>query len=160
MHKLLLLSILPVACWQCKSTSEPAPIAPVVTKTKTEMLTGKNCKLTAATINPAYYYFSQQRLITNIYSGLPSCQLADLQRYDLPNVFTITTNCPNGGFTYTGPYQWLLSTNETVLTRVYSPYYADETYTIETLTEDNLILVQKPIKMGLPYTVRFTYTKQ
>jgi len=123
-------------------------------------LTSKNWKLTAATINPAYDYFGQNRLITNIYAGLTGCQLSELQHYDLPNVLTISNSCPNPGFTYLGPYKWTLSSNETVLTQVYAPYYADETYTIETLTEDTLILTQQPIKMGTAYTIRFTYTKQ
>jgi hypothetical protein len=160
MQKLVLLGVLAGVCWQCKSTRDPDPTPPVITKTKTELLTGKNWKLTAATINPAYDYFGQQRLITNIYSGLSACQLSEQLRYDLPNVLTLTYDCPNPGFTYTGPYEWLLSNSETVLTRIYAPYYADETYTIEALTETTLVLVQQPIKMGTAYTIRFTYTKQ
>jgi hypothetical protein len=162
---MLLLLALPLLCGQCKSTNDPDPVPPtpptppVVTKTKTELLIGKNWKLTAATINPAYDFFGQQRLINNIYGNMPFCKTANLYRYEQPDIFTISTTCPTGG-PYTGPFKWTLSNNETTLTWVFSPYSVDEVYTIETLTEDDLVLVQNLVKMGTSYTTRFTYTKR
>jgi len=157
------LLILITACfvWQCKSPSVPPAPTPAPGQTKTEMLTAKEWKLTAATVNPAYDYFGQQRRITDIYAWLAPCAKDDLYRYTLPNLLTISDGpqvC--GGFASAGSFKWVFNTDETELTQFFSPISPDKTYTIETLSSDKLVLVERKTISGDVYTFKFEYSKQ
>ena len=159
MKKVILLLIVAGSCWQCKSTaSDPTP-AP--TQPNSDLLVGKDWKLTRAVIDPAYDYFGQQRLINNIYAGLPICTLDDLYRYEKPNTFTIsegTNACP--GNSLAGSYTWKLSNDETTLTQVFGASFSDNVYTIESVDANKLALKQIKVYYGNQYTLRFEYTKQ
>ena len=139
MKKHLLLFIVAVSTWQCHSESTPAPL-PAPSQTKTEMLTGKDWKLTAATVNPAYDYFGQQRRINDIYASLAPCVKDDIFRYETPNVFIISDGqMPCGGIVTAGTFKWAFNNDETSLTQLFNSNAPDKTYTIEALSSDKLV---------------------
>ena len=162
MKNTILFLLLAISCWQCKSAdNDPTPAPTPPAQPNSELLVGKNWKLTRAVIDPAYDYFGQQRLITNIYSGLPICSLDDLYRYDKPNTFTISDGANVcSGNSSTGSYTWKLSSDETIITQVFGAPYSDNIYTIESVDANKLALKQVKIYYGTQYTLRFEYTKQ
>lgn len=161
MKKIFFLLIIASSCWQCKSGSNSTPVPLPVVQSKTELLTSRNWKLTAATVNPAFDYFGDKRQITNIYAGLAPCTLDDLYRYEKPNLFTITDGiiiCP--GNSQAGIFKWILSPNDSALTQVFGGSFADTHYIIESVSIDKLILTQTKTYSSTNYKFRFEYTKQ
>ena len=160
--KTIVILLLAATTMQCQSSTESDPQPTTIKKTATELLTGKNWKLRAATVDPAYDYYGMQRTITNIYAYMPQCSRDNLERYEVPNRFIVDEGadvCGAGSYQFRGPFQWEFGNNEMVLIQRLAPY-SDQTYTIEKLTEDQLVLVQKKISVDQEYTYRFEYLRQ
>jgi hypothetical protein len=161
MKKNLLLLLLATSCWQCKSGDDATPAPVPVAQSKTALLKGKNWKLTAATVNPAFDYFGGGSQTTNIYAGLAPCVVDDVYRYDTPDVFTITdgaTSCP--GNTQAGTFKWKLGADESTLTQVFGGSYADNVFTLESVSTDKLVLTKARTYSSTDYKFRYEYTKQ
>jgi len=93
---------------------EPTPAPAPVPETNTQKLTGKNFKLTALTVNPAFFG------ITDIYAQMSDCDKDDIYRFEVGGVYKEDeggTKCnSNDPQTVTGTWTW--NTNETVLTTI------------------------------------------
>lgn len=104
----------------CKKDEEAAATTtPTPTPTKTELLTGKNWKITAATIDPAIDWNDNGTLVTDIYAQLAPCEQDDLTKFNTN--FTVTEDegaikCDSLAPQTTNTAIWAWSTNETVLT--------------------------------------------
>lgn len=157
MRNVLFSLLLAVGCWQCKSKEEPTP-APAP-QSRTELLTGKEWRLTAATVNPIYDHFG--RYITDWYSVTGPCLVDDLYRFDLPDVLTITEGsrvCQN--VPIDNPHKWAFNSDETTLTRFDRQFDRSQTFIIESLSADKLIMTRAMMVAGDTYTLRFVYIKQ
>lgn len=132
------------------TTTTPTPAA-----TNTEKLTGKNFKMTAATIDPAIVG------VTDWYAQMEDCQKDNLYRFDTPNVYKEdegATKCAtNDPQTLTGTWTW--NTDETILT---TKIGTDEAVSYTVITNDGTTLKIKYTQdiQGTKYTVTGTYVKQ
>jgi len=138
-----------------KDTKDPDPTPVVSTQTNTERLTGKNFKMTAATIDPSILG------VTDYYSQLPDCQKDDLIRFDTPNIFKSdegATKCnTNDVQTKTGTWVW--STDETIITVTRS---GEDPQSWTVLINDGTTLKVKYTEKinATNYTLTATFVKQ
>ena len=104
----------------CKKDEEAAATTtPTPTPTKTELLTGKNWKFTAATVDPAIDLNFDGTLDTDYYALLAPCNQDNLTKFNTN--FTVTFDegaikCDSLAPQTTNTAIWAWSTNETVLT--------------------------------------------
>lgn len=140
-------------CKKKDKDPEPEP-TPAPAPTNTEKLTGKNFKLTAATVEPALGGY------TDLYQQMDDCEKDNLLRFDTPNVYKEdegATKCAtNDPQTTTGTWVW--NTDETILTTT----SGSENTSFSVLTNDGSTLkVKYTEKVGSTnYAVTFTYAKQ
>jgi hypothetical protein len=105
----------------CKKDEEATATTPTTTPapTKTELLTGKNWKVTAATVDPAIDWNGNGTLVTDVYSQLEPCDQDDLTKFNTN--FTVTEDegaikCDPAAPQTTNNATWAWNTNETILT--------------------------------------------
>ncbi len=154
---LLALSLTFTSCKKDKK-EDPAPVA----KTKTELITGKNWKVTAATIDPAIDLFGTGTPTTNLYAQLEDCNKDDLIRFDTPNAYKEDeggTKCDaTDPQTITGT--WVFSADETKVT-TNTASGGSTTFNITELTETTLKgTVVENFGGPVNYTLTITHTKQ
>ena len=151
----LALSIAFTSCKKDKK-EDPAPVA----KTKTELISGKNWKLTGGIINPAAD-FGTGTPTTDAYSQVNNCRKDDLLRFDTPNVYKQdegATKCSASDLqTETGT--WAFSMNETKITTSIASG-SPKTYNLVELTETTLKTSEVINIASVSHTVTSIYTKQ
>jgi len=124
------------------------------TETNTQRLTGKNFKMTAATVDPAILG------VTDYYAQQPDCQKDNLIRFDTPNVFKDdegATKC-NTNDAQTTAGTWVWNTDETILTITTGG--ENQSWTV--LTNDGTTLKVKHTEQinNTNYNLTATYVKQ
>ncbi|HEY6436689.1 MAG TPA: hypothetical protein VIY47_08865 [Ignavibacteriaceae bacterium] len=86
-------------------------------KTKTELLTTGTWKYTASTINPAYDYYSDGILATNIFTIMKSCEKDDFETYKTNGMWEYNegpTKC-DPSYPQVFSESWSFTANETKL---------------------------------------------
>ncbi len=152
---LLLVLTAPLAgCKKDKDDPQPA-------KSRTELLTNKNWRLTAATIDPAIDLFGTGTATTNLFAQYPDCTKDDLSRFENGGVFKDdegATKCsPTAPQTATGT--WTFSADESKVTTTVSG--STTTLNISELSENALKgTVVEDFGTPINYTISFTFAKQ
>jgi Domain of unknown function (DUF5004) len=146
----------------CKKDKEEETVTPAPTPapTKTELLTGKNWKLVAATINPAIE-LSPGVFVTDWYAQIQPCEQDDIQLYNTNGTYSIDAKVkclPTDPATTTGT--WIFNSAQTIITT--DAGTADATdFTILQLDATTLKgVVALDIGTGVIYTITATYAKQ
>lgn len=141
-------------CKKDEKDPEPEPTPTPVVETNTQKLTGKNFKMTAATIEPAIFG------VTDFYAQMQDCEKDNLLRFDTPNIYKedegaakCATNDPQ---TTTGTWVW--NTDETILTTT----TGSESTSFNIITNDGTTLKVKTTEniQGTNYVITLTYVKQ
>jgi hypothetical protein len=116
-----LFGALTLAVTGCKKEEEAATTSPTTTPapTKTELLTGKNWKVTAATSDPAIDWNGSGTMVTDVYSQIDPCVQDNLTKFNTN--FTVTEDegalkCDPADPQTTNTTTWAWNTNETILT--------------------------------------------
>lgn len=137
-------------CKKEKTEPEPEPIQ----ATNTERLTGRNFKMTAATIDPPVLG------VTDYYAQMPDCEKDNLIRFDTPDIFKEDegpTKCnTNDPQTKTGTWTW--NPDETILTISIE----GATQSWDVLTNNGTTLKVKYTEQinGINYSLTTTLVKQ
>ena len=142
----------------CKK-EDKAPEVVTPAPTKTELLTGKNWRMTALTVNPGIDVSGT--IITDWYSQLQSCEQDDLVKFNTNGSYTDdegVTKC-NSSDPQTSTGTWVFNTNQTIITQD-----GTDSYTITELTSTTLkmsIVINEDNGSGpLNYTYAATFTAQ
>ncbi|PBQ30404.1 hypothetical protein CNR22_01035 [Sphingobacteriaceae bacterium] len=141
-------------CKKDEKDPEPEPTPTPVVQTNTEKLTGKNYKMTAATVEPAIFG------ITDFYGQMTDCEKDDLVRFDTPNIYKDDegpTKC-NTNDPQTTSGTWVWNTDETILTIT----SGSENTSYNVLQNDGTTLKVKYTENinGTNYALTATYVKQ
>ena len=151
----VLVAALAALTVSCKKDSEtPA-------KTKTDLLTGKDWIITAATVSPGFPNPNGGAPITDFYAQLDACDKDDFVRFDKPNTFKSdegANRCTGAPQTQTGT--WSFNSNETILSSVVGT--DANNYNVLELAESNmkLGLTEDLFGNGVNYTLTFTFAKK
>ncbi len=152
----LALSLTFTACKKDKEDPKPAP-------TKTELLTNKNWRLTATTVDPAYP--ANGTLYTNLFTLFMDCYKDNLTRFESPNLFKYdegATKC-SASATQTLTGTWTFNLDQTKVTTTYTANGAtsNTTYDILELTDGTLkVSYLDNLNTASNFTVTETYSKQ
>jgi len=142
---LLLLVALVFTFNSCKKDKDEV----VTPKTKTQLLCGKNWKITAATVDPAIDWNGSGAVSANLYNQLQTCEKDGINVYNSNGTYTSdegASKCDvSDPQTVTGT--WVFNTNETIITLI-------------TLNETTLVLSYSEVINSVNYTVTATFTKQ
>ena len=163
-----LFGALTLAVTGCKKEEEAATTSPTTTPapTKTELLTGKNWKVTAVTSDPAIDWNGSGTMVTDVYSQLDACDQDDLIKFNTN--FTVTEDegalkCDPADPQTTNTTTWAWNTNETILTMDddgSGPGTA-ESYTLLDLNANTLRMKYNLLGVdSVNYTISITWTKQ
>jgi hypothetical protein len=124
------------------------------TKTKTELLTTGTWKYTASIINPAYDYYGDGTLATNIFDIMKACEKDDFETYKTNGMWEYNegpTKCdPSYSQIFSEP--WSFAANETKL------FVGTVEHTILELTATTLKLRYTFEDAGVTYTEEDTYS--
>ena len=129
----------------------------VTYQSPTMRLTGKNFKMTAFTVSPAFPVIG-----TDIYSQIPSCIQDNLTKFNTN--FTIiddegATKCDSSDPQTTTGGTWAWNTTETILTITY-PDSDPESWNIVTNDGTTLKGTSSEVDNGVNYTYTITWVKQ
>jgi hypothetical protein len=149
-----LLSFLSVTVVSCKKDS-PAP-AP----TKTQLLTGKNWKVTALTVDPPRPYVAFGPAVTDWYSQMKGCEQDNLFKFNSDGTMIKdegATKCNvNDPQTISGT--WVFNTDQTIVTTTINS--VSISYTIVELTTTTLKATYVDSSFGTNYTFTITLMVQ
>lgn len=148
MKKLLLAAIVLFSLASCKKDNP----------TKTELLTNKDWKLTAATVDPGLNVGGT--VITDYYAQMSACEKDNLLRFSAPNLVVVdegATMC-NTGDPQTQSGTWSFNSTETILTIAFGSTVAN--CTVVKLEENTLAYSISELYNGINYTLTRTFTKQ
>ena len=142
----------------CKKEEETKPTS---APTKTDLLTGKDWIVTAATIDPGLPNPNGGGAITDYFNSslVPACSKDDFERYEKPNVYKTdegAVRCSGGAQNETGT--WTFNSTETVITTQVGT--TAEIYNILNLTDIQLKVSQVQVIGGVNDTVTATYAKK
>jgi len=129
-------------------------------KTKTQLLCGKNWKLTAEICDPAIDWNGSGAVSTNVYNQMQSCEKDDIVIFNTNGTYTNdegVSKC-NTADPQTVTGSWVFNTNETILSRTRNGETIS--FDINTLNETSLILIYIEVINSINYTLTATYTKQ
>lgn len=136
---------------------DPAPTTPAPEPTKTELLTGKNWKLTAMTSDPAINWGTGGAMVTDLYAQMSACDKDDISVFNVNNTYTDdegATKCdPADPQTTSGT--WVFNTTQTIIT-----LDGTDSYNIEALSSSSLKINQVYNDGTTNYTFTMTFTKQ
>lgn len=153
---LMVLGMAISGCSDKKDDPAPTP-TPAPEPTKTELLTGKNWKMTAFTSNPAINWDGSGTMVTDVYAQMSSCDKDDISVFNVNNTYTDdegATKCdPADPQTTSGT--WVFNPTQTILT-----LDGTDSYNIEALSSSSLKLNQVYNDGTTNYTFTFTFTKQ
>lgn len=156
MKKLFLLCIVAslLVVSACKKDSEP---------TKKELLTGKNWKLTAYTVDPSFPIVDDlgNIIYTNdFYAQMSDCDTDDLTKYNTDGtaIYDEGPSKCDPAYIQTTPGTWVFSADESVITINFNDSPAS--YTILELTSSTLKMKIIESFGGTNYTEIQTYTKK
>ena len=125
---LLLLVALVFTFNSCKKDKDEV----VTPKTKTQLLCGKNWKITAATVDPAIDWNGSGAVSANLYNQLQTCEKDGINVYNSNGTYTSdegASKCDvSDPQTVTGT--WVFNTNETTLVLSYSEVINSVNYTV------------------------------
>ena len=136
---------------------EPTPPPP----TKTELLTGKNWRLTAFICDPPYDFFGTGTPISNVYAQFSPCDKDDILLFKTNNTYVQdegATKCNTGDpqIIATGP--WTFNSTESIITQDAGTSNSQD---FNILQLDATTLKGTIIIPGSPtYTYTLTYTNQ
>jgi len=153
---ILILGLSFSACKKDKK-EDPKP------KTKTELLTNKNWKLVASTVDPAFP--ANNTLYTNLFTILRDCYKDNLLRFETPNVFKYDegpTKC-NATDTQTHTGTWTFNLDETKITTTFTSGGNTSSTTYDVLElSDGTLKVSYIDQLGTTtnFVVTDTYSKQ
>ncbi len=149
----LALAVLSIAFVSCEKDKDNKP-------DNTELLTGKNWKLTAFTIDPAIDWFGNGTLVTNIYAQLPTCAKDDLATFNKNGTVNFdegATKCdPNDPQTTSGT--WAFNTDKTIISVTTDG--ETESWKVLELKNDRLVIEYQEVEDGITYTLTGTFAKQ
>lgn len=145
------MSMLTVSCK--KDSPAPAP-------TKTQLLTGKNWKVTALTVDPARPYTAFGPDVTDWYSQMESCQQDNLYKFNTDGTAIKDegpTKCDvDDPQTISGT--WVFNTDQTIVTETFNS--VSISYTIVELTSTKLKATYVDASGGTNYTYTITLMAQ
>jgi len=150
--KTIAIACLIVGVTSCKKDATPTP-AP----TKTELLTGKNWKVTAFTSNPAIDWTGTGVMVTDIYAQMQACEKDDLFMFNTNGTTTDdegATKC-NPADPQTTSGTWAFNSTQTIITVDGMDDFNIETLSATTL-KGNMVFNDGATN----YTFTITYTKQ
>jgi len=133
----------------CKKKDENINTA----KTKTELLTTGTWKYIAATINPAYDYYGDGTLSTNIFDIMKACEKDDFETYKTNGTWEYNEGATKCDASYPQIFSlpWSFAVNETTL------FVGTVEHTILELTATTLKLRYTFEDAGVIYTEEDTY---
>ena len=135
----------------CKKKDEATPTVATHTPTKTELLTGKNWKLTSSIVSPAF--FGE----TDLYASMLSCEKDNITIFNSNGTVTDdqgATKCDPSDPQQSTTYNWSFNTDQTILT------IDGDDGIIITLSTTTLKISVVIAYGGTNYTFTETYTKQ
>ena len=149
------MATLTVSCKKDSETPKPAP-------TKTELLTGKDWVISAATISPGLPNPNGGSPITDIYAQFAACDKDDFIRFDTPGAFKEDegANKCSSSSTQTRTGTWVFGSNETVITIAGNNLSNSGSLTVADLSATTLKATQTEAFGGVNYTVTVTYSKR
>ena len=135
----------------CKKKDDPEP-------TKTELLTGKNWKVTALTSDPAVDINGV--LVTNVYNQMDQCSKDDLDRFESNGIYKFDeglTKCNvNDPQTVTGT--WSFNSNQTIITVTVNGNTSS--FNVESIGESTMKANTVYNDGANNYTWSYTWTRQ
>lgn len=156
---LLVGTVIFTNCKKDEKDPEPTP-APAPALTNTQKLTGKNFKLTASTVDPAYN--NGTTLVTNWYNQLEACVKDDLLNFNANGTFTSdegASKCDSDD-PQTTSGTWLWSTDEKILTVKVSGQTTGTSLNVVQNDGTTLKVTYEYEEDNTKYTFTDTYTKQ
>ena len=153
------ITLLVLTVTSCKKDKkdEPTPVAATV-ETKTQLLTGKNWKLTAATSDPAFDWDGSGTMVTNIYAQMASCEKDDLLFFNTNGTLKFdegATKCDPTDPQSTSDDTWSFNSTETIIT-----VSSGDDMNLVSLNSTTLKVSSVLVEGGINYTITYTFTKQ
>lgn len=150
---LVALAVLSITFVSCEKDKDNKP-------DNAGLLTEKNWKISAATIDPAIDWFGNGTLVTNLYAQWDPCSKDDLVIFSKNGTVKFDeglTKCfPNDPQTVTG--LWAFNTDKTVISITQDG--DTESWEVVELTKDKMIVEYKEVNEGITYTITGTFKKQ
>ncbi|MBK9479206.1 MAG: lipocalin family protein [Bacteroidetes bacterium] len=160
---LLMLSAVSATLFSgCKKDKEEETVTPTPAPapTKTELLTGKNWKVTAINCDPAIDWNGNGVMVTNIYAQLSPCGVDDITVFNTSGSYVLDAKvqCATEPATTTGT--WIFNSAQTVITMDAGTANSTD-FTILQLDASTLKGTQPmDLGTGVIYTLTVTYSKQ
>lgn len=150
---LVALTVMTIAFTSCQKDKENKP-------DNAGLLTEKNWKLSAFTIDPAIDWFGNGTLVTNIYAQLPACAKDDLTIFNKNGVVNFdegASKCdPNDPQTTTGT--WAFNTDKTIISVTTDG--STQSWKVLELKGDRMMIEYQEVEDGITYTLTGTFAKQ
>lgn len=150
---LVALTLLSIVFTSCEKDKDNKP-------DNVGLLTGKNWKMTAFTIDPAIDWFGNGTQVTNIYAQLPACAKDDLAVFNKNGTVNFdegASKCsPNDPQTTSGT--WAFNTDKTILS--VTTEGETESWKILELKNDKMVIEYQEVEDGITYTLTGTFAKQ
>ncbi len=134
----------------CKKEENPS---------KTEMISGKNWKMTAATISPGRPNPTGGGAITNLYNSLNDCDKDDIYRFEKAMTYTLdegSTKCATTNPQVIEAGTWSWASNETIVRLLPTGGTASE-LNVDELTSSKLRVRFTQVRSGVPHEISATY---
>ncbi|UYZ58597.1 hypothetical protein [Hymenobacter latericus] len=127
---------------------------------KTDLLTGKDWKMTAASVAPGIPD-GNGGTIRDVYARYPSCRQDDLLRFETPSTLKELSGpsmCTGDVASKTGT--WSFSSDQKQLYLVRQGKSTTDDYSVDELTSSSMRLKTTERSNGVDYTFTYTYARQ